>query len=244
MGLILKHFEKTGGVQITSKAWPDAFAGVLQTAEKFWVQNVGDRDSLALALSLVQAGDSDGSAMMRIGLDTATVRPPYGLAATLSAAGAGGVFGAVGVYEYVVTAWNATGETQACVPVSVNVDVVTKKVTLTWQQSPNAAGYYVYRTPIPGTYGASTRRATINSGSSTIYVDDGAATGAGTPPATNTTAGAAPDYGTPPSLGAGPISLGVLKIGQWACYWANRVIPAGTAEAGNPRQSLRKFTES
>jgi len=35
-----------------------------------------------------------------------------------------------------------TGETQAGVPVSVNVDVTSKKVTLTWQQSPNAAGYY------------------------------------------------------------------------------------------------------
>ena len=32
MGLILKHFDKTGGGQITSKAWPDAFAGVAQTA--------------------------------------------------------------------------------------------------------------------------------------------------------------------------------------------------------------------
>jgi hypothetical protein len=244
MGLILKHFDKTGGGQITSKAWPDAFAGVAQTAEKFWLQNAGDRASLNLALSLVQAGDSDGSAMMRIGLDTATVRPPYGLAAVLSAAGAGGVFGATGVYEYLVTAFNATGETQASVPVSVNVDVTTKKVTLTWQQSPNAAGYYIYRTATPGTYGASTRRATINSGSSTTYVDDGAACAAGTPATENTTAGGAPNYGTPPSLGAGPLNLGVLKIGQWACYWANRVIPAGTSEAGNPRQSLRKFVES
>jgi len=244
MGLILKHLAKDGVTQITSQAWPDAFAGVLQTAEKFWVQNIGDRDSLNLALSLVQAGDSDGSAMMLIGLDTATVRPPYGLAATLSAAGAGGLFGAIGVYEYVVTAWNATGETQACVPVSANVDVTTKKVTLTWQPSPNAAGYYVYRTPTPGVYGSSTRRATINSGSSTTYVDDGSACAAGAPPPENTTAGGSPTYGTPPALGAGPLNLGVLKIGQWACYWANRVIPAGTAEAGNPRQSIRKFTES
>jgi hypothetical protein len=244
MGLILKHVDKSGAVQITSKAWPDAFAGVAQAAEKFFVQNTGDRDSLNLALSLVQAGDSDGSSMMRLGLDTATVLPPYGLAAALSAAGVGGVFGATGVYGYVVTAFNGTGETQGSVEVSVNVDVTTKKVTLTWQQSPNASGYYVYRTPTPGTYGATTRRATINSGSSTTFVDDGAACAAGTPPQENTTAGAAPTYGSAPTLGAGPLSIGILKIGQWACYWANRVISAGTPEAGNPRQSLRKFTES
>lgn len=244
MDLILKHFGADGVTQLTSKSWGPAFAGEAQTAAKFWIQNAGDRDSLSLSLAILQAGSSDGNSMVRLALDTATVVPPYGLGSSLSAAGAGGVFGATGVCEYTVTARNGTGETQGSVPLTVTVDVTTKKVTLTWQQSPNATGYYVYRTPTPGVYGTSTRRATINSGSSTTYVDDGSACSAGTLPSANTTGGAAPAYGTVPTLGAGPLSFGVVKIGQWACYWENRVIPAGTSGDGNPRQSLRKFTES
>ncbi len=244
MGFIAKHLDKTGTVQITSKTWADAFAGVAQTAEKFFVQNVGDRDSTAISLSIEQVGSNDGNSQFRIGLDTTTVLPPHTLAAALSAAGAGGVFGATGVYEYCVTAFNGTGETQACYPVSVNVDVATKKVTLTWQQSANASGYRIYRTDDPGTYGASTKRAQVNSPSTTTYVDDGGACGAGTPPSANTTAGGAPNYGSPPALGTGPLAIGVLKIGQFACYWANRVIPGGTLDDGNPRQSLRRFTET
>lgn len=244
MGLVLAHYDKTGGVQITSKSWADAYAGAGQTAEKFFVQNVGDRDSLALAMAIVQSGSNDGSSMMRVAMDTATVLPPFGLSAVVSAAGQGGVWGATGTYGYRVTAYNGQGETQPCLELSVNVDTTTKQATLSWQPSPNASGYYVYRTPTPGTYGASTRRVTIGGGSNVTYVDNGAACGAGSPATTNTTAGGAPHYGTAPSLGTGPLSVGILKIGQWACYWANRVIPAGTSDSGNPRQSLRRFRES
>ena len=244
MGLVLKHFDKTGGVQITSKSWADAYAGAAQTAEKFFVQNIGDRVSLALALALVQSGSNDGNTMMRVAMDTATVLPPYGLSAVVGAAGGGGVWGVTGTYGYVVTAYNGLGKTQPCLELSVNVDTTTKKVTLSWQQSANASGYYVYRTPSPGTYGATTKRATVNGASNVTYIDDGSACGAGTPATANTTAGSAPNYGTVPTLGNGPLSVGVLAIGQWACYWANRVIPSGTGDDGNPRQSLRRFTES
>jgi hypothetical protein len=244
MGLVLKHFDKTGGVQLTSKNWGNALAGATLTAEKFFVQNVGDRDSLALTLQLTQVGSNDGQSMVRIGLDTATVMPPYGLAAVLTSAGAGGLWGAVGTREYLLTAYNATGETVGCIPVTANVDVVTKKVVLTWSSVTGATGYKLYRTDTPGTYGASTLRATLVGQSQNTFTDDGSATSGGTPPSSNTTAGGSPNYGTPPALGLGPLSLGVLKVGQWASYWVNRVIPGGTLEAGNPRQSIREFIET
>lgn len=244
MGLLLKHYDKTGAVQLTGKNWADAYAGVTQTAEKFFVMNAGDRASLALQLALVQVGTNDGAAMLRCALDAVTVLPPYGLAAALSAAGDGGVWAATGMQYYVLTAYNATGDTVASLEVSAFVDVATKRVTLTWQPITGATGYKIYRTATAGEYGASSLRATINGGSTVTYVDAGAATGAGTPATTNTTAGPAPNYGTPPTLGTGPLAIGVLAVGQWAAYWINRVVPAGTSEVGNPRQALRRFTES
>jgi hypothetical protein len=182
--------------------------------------------------------------MARIGLDVTTVLPPYGLALALSAAGAGGVWGATGLEYYVVTAYNGTGETTPCVEVGVNVDVVTKKVTVTWTPVAGATGYKVYRTTTPGTYGASSLRDTVPGESSDEYVDDGDALSAGTPPSANTTAGAAPNYGTPPTLDVTPLAIGDLQIGQCVAYWVNWVISGGTAESGNPRQFTIDFVES
>jgi hypothetical protein len=244
MGLVLKHYSADGHTEITSKAWPDAFAGVAQTAEKFFVQNVGDRDSTPLELRITQVGATDGSSMMRQALDTATVMPPYGLAYTLTAAGAGGQWGTAQTAYYVLTATNALGQTVASVELSVTIDVATKKVVLTWPKITGATGYKLYRTSTPGTYGASSLRVTIGSGSTLTYTDDGSACSAGAPPSANTTGGAAPTYGTAPTLSTATLNIGILKIGQWAAYWVNRVIPSGTPEAGNPRQSLREFVET
>lgn len=243
MAASLKHLSKDGYSQISGKNWADAFAGVTQTAEKFCIENNGDRVLTSLQEKLTQVGTNDGSGMMRIGADTATISRVYGVALALSGAGAGGVFSATGLYYYVVAAYNATGETPGSIEVSVNVDVTTKKVTISWTPVTGATGYKVFRSTSPGSYGASSLRADVAGGGSSQYIDDGGALSSGTPLTANTTGGAAPNYGTAPSLGAGPLTVGNLAIGQQWFYWANRVVPGGTAETGNPRLSLRQFVE-
>jgi len=240
----LKHLSKDGNTQISGKNWADAFAGVTQTAEKFTIQNNGDRVLTSLQLLITQVGSNDGSTMMRIGADTATISRPYGVTLALSGAGAGGVFAATGIHYYLVAAYNATGETPGATEVSVNVDVTTKKVTISWTPVTGATGYKVFRSTSPGVYGASSLRANVAGGGSNQYIDDGGSLSAGTPVTANTTGGAAPNYGTAPSLTAGPITIGNVAIGQEYFYWANRVVAGGTAETGNPRLSLREFRES
>jgi hypothetical protein len=242
MGVLLKHFAADGYTQITGKGWADAYAGVAQTAEKFWVQNVGDRVSTALSVALTQVGSNDGASMFRCGMDVPSLSPPWGITATVGAAGAGGVWGATGTYYYVLTILNANGQTIASIEVSAIVDVTTKKVTLAWTNPAGATSIKLYRSGTSGSYGASSLRITLV-GVAT-YTDDGSATSAGQPPTANTTGGAGPAYGTPPTLGVGPLAIGVLGIGQMAAFWINRVVPGGTTDTDNPRQMLRQFTEA
>ena len=244
MGLLWKHYSADGATQITGISLAKAYAGATQTAKKFYLQNVGDRASDPEELRIGEVSGNDGSPMIRIGLDVDSVMPPFGLAAVLGATAQGGVWGATGLVYWVVVAVNATGETVASLEVSVNVDDTTKKVTLDWEQSPGATGYKVFRTTDPGVYGASSRRATLSGIGSTTYVDDGDALASGTPLTENTTGGAAPTYGTPPTLGTAALVLGEIAIGQWVCYWLNRVVPAATPELGNPRQALLQFVET
>lgn len=240
--LLLKYTSADNYTQITAIPLPIGKAGDAQTATKYFVQNVGDRDSLTETLEIDPVGSNDGSAMLRIGLDTATVMPPYGLGYTLTAAGDGGAWGTPQTVYYVLTATNALGQTVASIELPVVIDVATKRAILTWPLITGATGYKLYRSATAGTYGASTLCATIASGATLTYTDDGSACGSGTPPAANTTGGAGPAYGTPPTLGTAPLTLGVLKMGQWACFWANRVIPTGTP-GGDRRLATLAFIE-
>jgi len=193
--LALKHYANDGATQISGKDWGRSQAGRGQVAEKFLVENVSDRVLESLLGELVQVGVNDGKSMFRWGLDPVTLSKPWGLGtagalvATLSASGAGGVWGAPGIRGYRLTATNAVGETIGSTEVTINVDVATKKVTLTWIQTPNAAGYILYRTDTPGTYGASSLRAVMGSGATLTFVDDGSSTSTGTLPTANTTGG-------------------------------------------------------
>lgn len=244
MGATIKHLSADGGIQVADKNWPDAKAGDIQTAEKFFIENNGDRELLSLVGTIVPVGVNDGDDQLRIALDTATVIPPFLVVPTLTGPAAGGVWASTGLKLYRITALNATGETTGSVEASVNVDDTTKKVTLTWEIVPGATGYRIYRTITPGVYTTPALRIVIGSGTTDTFIDGGEVLVAGALPADNTTAGPSPAYGTPPVLGAGPISVGDLEIGQQFVYWVNRVIPAGTAEAGNPRLAQIDFDET
>jgi len=244
MGASIRHLANDGNTSITGKTWPDIFAtqpAATGTPEKFAVENNGDRALITVQLGIAQAGGSDGHTMVRLVADTATLSAPYSFAAAVGPTG--GTWGATGTRYYRITATNATGETAGSLEASFNVTDTAKKVTLTWAAVAGATGYKVYRSATSGVYTTPALRATL--GAVTTYDDDGSAVGAGALPSANTTGGAAPDYGTPPSgWGVGPLAVGTLAIGRQWFYWANRVVPGGTPEAGNDRLSDRIFEET
>lgn len=244
MAASVRHLDSDGATAITGVVWPDAFAGQAQTARKFGVENNGDRTLTNVAGKLRQVGSNDGVTMARWARDTATLSAPWGVGATLTGSGAGGVWPSVGVRYYRLTATNATGETVGSSEVSANVDDTTKKVQLSWTAVPGATGYRIYRTETQGQYSSPALRAELTSGSITSYTDDGGAVGAGALPAANTTGGPPPSYGTPPTLGTSDLAFGTLAVGQQAFYWVNWEIPAATPEVGNPRLFEVEFVES
>lgn len=188
MASAIKHLSEDGATQITQKVWPDAFAGINQMSRKFAFENIGDRQLNGVSVSLAPVGVSDGSLEMRLALDTQapTLSTPYAVTLVLSAPGAGGVWASTGVRGYKITALNALGETIASVEATINVDVTTKTVTVSWTTIPGATSYKVYRTDTPGTYVSPALRANP---AAPPFIDTGAAVGAGAPPTVNTTAG-------------------------------------------------------
>lgn len=251
MSALVAYVDSNGKDVITAKSLATLFAGTTGTAVKFGVKNVGDRslgDTLQAAIEEVLG--NAGWEQVRLAQDPDTLSPPWDVEATLSDPSDGGVYGATGTYGWVVTSYNATGETIASDEVTVAVDVTTKRVELGWAEVTGATGYRGYRTPTPGTYGASTRRFQNVGQGNTTFTDDGTATSSGTPPSANTTGGAGPAYGTPPSDledEIDPIALGqdagTLAIGEMDFFWINRVVPSNASEGNNPHRARIRVTE-
>src|SRR3972149_6172924 len=63
-------------------------------------------------------------------------------------------------------------------------------------------------------------------------------------PSANTTGGASPAYGTPPTLGTSAITIGTLAKGRQWIYWVGLVVGASVTESGNPRYAQRRFREA
>lgn len=191
-GPSVRHLNSDGFTTIPVMNWPDAFAGVTQRAKKFGAENNGDRvlgsspgPASSLQWEIDQIGTNDGSGMLRIGADTATLSPPYGLTAVLGPAG--GAYSATGTYGWKVSALNAVGETIGSFEATFNVTDTTKKVTLAWTTIPGATNYRIYRTSTPGTYVSPTLIALV--GAVGTYDDTGSAASAGVPPSFNNTGG-------------------------------------------------------
>jgi hypothetical protein len=238
MGASARTLNKTGGAVIIADDWTNIVAGQLSQAEKFSAQNNGDRQLNGVNAAIGQVGSNDGLTFGRIALDTATISPPFGVD---GAPEAGAVaWGGLGENRYRLTAMTALGESQGSfVELAVSLVNATDQIRLTWLKPPGATltGYKVYRSQRRGVAQTAQRIATISNPDTLEFVDtDQAGTAATAPPATNTTAGGSPDYGTPPTLGAGPITLGDLKIGQAAHYWVNWLIGEAVSESGNERQ--------
>jgi len=248
------YYDADGATVITGETLAKLLAGATGTALKFGVKNIGDVDlGLAASMPAVQVAlelvlGSDGFDQARIAADPDTISPPWGLTAPVTAGG--GSFGATGTYGYVVVAKKSAGRTIASTEVTAAVTVVTQTVTVNWVAVTGATGYLVYRTPTPGTYGATTLIADIGSGATVTYADTGAAATTGTPSLENTTGGAGPAYGTPPAgldtataaflLGQ---AAGTLKVGESDYFWVNRVIPSNADASANPRRVNIAVTE-
>lgn len=245
-------YDADGATVLTNKTLATLLAGATGTAQKFGVKNVGDQDlggALVAQALISQVDTGDGWTRLRIKKDTATLSPPWGFSAAVGAGS--GTWGAPGTRGYVIISRNATGDTIASTEVTAPITVLTQQVTLTWTQVTGATGYRIYRTDTPGTYSGNNLLTTIGSGATVTFLDTGAATGAGSVPTTNTTGGAGPAYGTPPATldtTTTPVSLGqtagTLAVGETSFFWINRVVPANSAEAGNPRQVRIKFVET
>ena len=181
-----------------------------------------------MAAGLWAAGQTDGSSFARAGLDPDTLSPPYNVAAVLGAAGAGGVWGATGSYDWRIIATKTGGKvTTGSVVVTVNVDVVTKKVTLTWSKI-FGTGYQVYRKLSASAWGASDLVFSTADPDVLTFVDDGTAAGAGALPVINTTgASAASPFGPAPTLAVGPLDMGTLNSGEQKMLWLDWLIPSG-----------------
>ena len=233
MGASVRFLDKTGGTTNPSQDWGYINAGASSTATKFFIENNGDRSLTNVFLTITQIGFNDGFSMGRIAIDTSTVISPYGI--ILVASGTGGVFSATGLWYYKITATNATGETTGSIEKSVDVTATTQKVTLNWSAPIGATGYKIYRSQISGSYTTPSLLTTIASGAIVTFIDDGTAVGAGALPVDNTTAGSGPNYGTAPAMGAAPISVGTLAIGQSYVFWLQITVSASADENDNPR---------
>jgi hypothetical protein len=210
-------------------------------AQKIFVENTSDRSLGSVLAKIAQDGASDGHTRVRIGLDTATVMPPFGVTVTILSGS--GTWGSPTTIYYRITGTNAAGETTGSVEVVASV-TATQRVQLDWtnSSSPASTGIKVYRTTVQGDYTGSKLRATL--GQVTQYIDTGGAVGAGALPTANTTGGPSPTYGVPPALATSDLTIGTLPIGQQRAFWLNIVPPAGAAESGNPRTALIRHVES
>src|SRR5215471_3728773 len=184
----ISFYMADGGTQIVgADSLGDIVAGDTDTPVKCSVRNDGT-EAFPSTITVGTVGTNDGASQMRIGADSGTLSPPWGLGASVSSPGSGGVWGATGEYGVVVTAVNATGETTQSLEVVASVSDVTQKVTWSWTSVPGATSYNVYgRDPSATTYTSPSLIALHTAGTS--VVDDGTAPAAGFPPAANTTGG-------------------------------------------------------
>lgn len=247
MSTVIKHLDRDGATQIASESWGIMEAGAAAVAQKFAVENISDRvlGTTAVVLTLLAVPGNDGFDFALCALDTATLSKPYGVGAALS--GTGGMWGTPKTVYYRITTINATGETIGSDEITVIVSDADKKVDLSWTKITGATNYKVYRSETAGIYTTPALRATVaqpGGAGPVTYTDDGDSLSAGAPPAANTTGGAAPNYGTPPTMGAGPLSLPVLAIAQQAFYWVQVNVPSYATSAGNDRLFKAKFTEA
>lgn len=183
---------------------------------------------------------TDTGAGLSVGVPpTTNTTAGWALGAVLSGAGAGGVWAGTGIKFWSMIALDSAGNQLAqSAEATLTVDVVTKKVTLTWAAITGAITYQVWRATASQTYTTPALVATL--GAVTTYDDTGTTALAGT-------LTGAPTFGQPPAVGSfvqTPIVVGNTAIGQERFLWVILQPILGTPETGNPRLALLLVKET
>lgn len=120
-------------------------------------------------------------------------------APTISSATQGGTAGST-TYRYILTATNAVGETVGGAEVNVTNGNATlsagNPITVNWTQITGATGYKLYRTLAGGATNTEVLLATIGSGATVTYSDQGTTPSGASPPTVNSTGGNLIAWGT------------------------------------------------
>jgi hypothetical protein len=243
----LVFYDADGATPIPQESLTAVRGGATGTPAKVGLKAIGDEDWGAAFRAIRSAiADNDGAPMLKIGVDSVTLSPPWDFAGEVSAPGNGGTWGGVGRVEASVTAYNGTGETIRSAPAQAYVADVTSKITWSWARVTGASGYRVYRPSAPGGSYTTPCLVGVTAGEGTLSLDDtGDTLSSGAPPATNTTGGGGPlYYVSPPSLGAGPAMLGACAVGQWKFLVMQADVPSGKNALGNPRLIGIDFDDS
>lgn len=219
----IEYFDPDGTTAIPGNSYDFGTKAASTSAQrKLWLRNSGT-EALGATLTeqLVDALLNGGVGIIKFALDTASVRPPYGGAAVIGAAGGGGVFTNGNTWFFRVTRINASGETQGSVQFSYLITDSTKKINLSWTipAGPSDTGVKVYASLTSGVFTTPALiSGTLGAGAGS-FAWDGTTPAAGALPAANTTAGAGPAYGTPPSLNTTDLTIGALAVGEARALW-------------------------
>lgn len=226
------YYDADGYAAISAKTLAKMLPGGIDPdVRKFGFRSTGSEDwPGTLKLSKAARGGTLGLDQVSLALDAATMSPPWGLTLSVSASGAGGTWGATGQVGYIVSSFNAAGETIGSFEVVAMIANTSQVVTVGWIEPDGATGHHVWRRVLPGgSYASPALVATVSAGTTT-FIDTGAAPGVGAAPVENTTGGAGPAYGSPPaSFGPGPLAPGALAYGQMVFFWVKRTPSASLA---------------
>jgi hypothetical protein len=234
MTIAVEYFDPDGVTANPSMAYDFGTKAPSTTAaRKLWIRNSGDQAlSAAFIERLIDSLANGGVGVIKFGLDTVSVRPPYGGAAVIGAAGGGGVFVNGNTWYFKATRVNASGETQGSVQWSYLITDATKQINLSWLLPGGPAGtaVKVYASLTSGVFTTPALISGSLAAGATTYTWNGTTPAAGALPAANTTAGAGPAYGTPPSFVTTDLAVAAMAVGEARALWFNYTLGASPTD--------------
>jgi hypothetical protein len=244
-----RYLDSDGDTRIYASNIGNIIAAIIDY-KKLFIQNDKSRETGYVTGSILQYGDSDGYNYLKWALCPDTLSCPFNVVATLLTGG--DLIPDIKRY-YRITAFNNLGETGGSLEVYATPDVTNKSIKLTWSKV-EGEGYIIYCSTNQNYDDA--RRAIIEDPDILEWTDTGQVSDPSSPygwpgintdfdlPDENTTAGEAPDYGTPPLVFSDDdLEIGYLQSGEQKAFWLKVETLISTLESGNPRNVILDFPE-